>query len=70
MQRAIVHNIQRDFHTILNGLLADGWAIVPGSFYATTMMMMPNDKTPTDQIDPAGFHHRPVYMAVVQKITP
>ena len=66
MQQLIMRNSQKNFHEEVNALLMDGWRIVPGTLYATTIEKA---GTPDPQCWyrlPDGRSLQPVFCVVVE----
>lgn len=64
-QRIIVHGSQLAFEKQVNGLLEQGWTVVPGTTYFGSVRATPNANTRPEHIEPGGSTNRIVYSIVL-----
>lgn len=69
-QQLVTHSSLLGFTAEVNKMMADGWKIVPGSFYAGSLKAAPGPRTPPEQVTHIGVRFMFVYFAVLEHHDP
>lgn len=66
-QKLVTHVSLHGMYQEVNGLLAEGWRVVPGSIYAVSLRAVPGPNSPPEQISPNGVRYVFNYFAVLER---
>jgi len=67
LQQVVMNGSARYFLNEVNGLLLDGWFVVPGSYYHTRVLGIADEKTPKHFIDEDGYTWRDHYFIALER---
>lgn len=66
-QQIVMNSSPRFFREEVNGLLLDGWRVVPGTYYHTRVLGMADERTPKHFIDEEGYTWRDHYFIALER---
>lgn len=67
LQQVVMNSSSRYFLQEVNGLLLDGWFVVPGSYYHTRVLAIADEKTPRHFVDDEGYTCRDHFFIALER---
>jgi hypothetical protein len=67
VQAVVMNSSSRFFREEVNGLLLDGWRVVPGTYYHTRVLGLADERTPRHFVDEDGCTWRDHFFIAIER---